>query len=335
MYEVIMRNKVVNILILEDSVDDAEMVILELKRTKLLFTTKRVDTEDGFLDLIENDEPDIIISDYYLPSFNGLYALELVKKLNKDIPFIMITGSINEEVAMECIENGAKDYVLKEHLARIGIAVFSCLEQKYANEKLKQNYVLLQKNFELLIETIMRVIEIRDPYTAGHQKRVAKLAVAIGKEMRLSPEKIEGLSMACMIHDIGKISVPAEILSKPGHLNAAEMMLIQMHPQIGASILQSIDFPWPIVSIVEQHHEKINGSGYGRGLKGDEILLESKILCVADVVEAIASHRPYRAALGIQTALEEIKNNKDILYDTEVVNTCIWLISENGFSFDE
>jgi len=330
-----MRNKVVNILILEDSVDDAEMVVLELKRTKLLFTSKRVDTEDVFLDLIQNDEPDIIISDYYLPSFNGLYALELVQKLNKDIPFIMITGSINEEVAIECIENGAKDYVLKEHLARIGIAVFSCLEQKYANEKLKQNYELLQKNFEMLIETMARVIEIRDPYTAGHQKRVAKLAVAIGKEMFMDAEKIEGLSLAGMIHDIGKISVPAEILSKPGRLNAAEMTLIQMHSQIGASILQPVDFPWPIASIVEQHHEKINGSGYGRGLKGDEILLEAKILCVADVVEAIASHRPYRAALGIEAAIEEIQKNKGILYDEEVVNICIWLFSENRFSFDE
>ncbi|MFA9424209.1 MAG: response regulator, partial [Sedimentibacter sp.] len=186
-----MKNKVVNILILEDSVDDAEMVVLELKRTKLLFTSKRVDTEDKFLELLENDEPDIIISDYYLPSFNGLYALELVKKLNKDIPVIIITGSRNEEVAMECIENGAKDYVFKEHLARLGIAVFSCLEQKNANEKLKQNYELLKKNFEMLIETMARVIEIRDPYTAGHQKRVAKLAVAIGKEMLMDAEKIE------------------------------------------------------------------------------------------------------------------------------------------------
>lgn len=330
-----MRDKVVKVLILKDSVDDAEMVVLVLKRTKLMFTSKSVDSEDEFLDAIQYDEPDIIISDYYLPSFNGLHALELTRKLEKDIPFIMITGSINEEVAIECIENGAKDYVFKEHLARLGIAVFSCLEQKYANEKLKQNYKLLQQNFEMLVETIARVIEIRDPYTAGHQKRVAKLAVAIGKEMFMGPEKLEVLSMAGMIHDIGKISVPAEILSKPGKLSVAETMLIRMHAQIGATILEPIDFPWPIASIIEQHHEKINGSGYGRGLKGDEILVEAKILCVADVIEAMASHRPYRPALGIAIAIEEIQKNKGILYDTVVVNACIRLFSDNRFSFDD
>lgn len=330
-----MRNTVVKILILEDSVDDADMVILTLNKTKLSFISKVVDTKEAFLNTIQTDEPDIIISDYYLPGFEGLDALELVRKLNKDIPFIMITGSINEEVAIKCIENGAKDYVFKEHLARLGIAVFSCLEQKDANEKLKQNYKLLQKNFEMLIETITRVIEIRDPYTAGHQKRVAKLAVAIGTEMNLDTKRIEALSMAGMIHDIGKISVPSEILSKPGHLNEAEIMLIKMHPYIGATILQPIDFPWPIAEIVEQHHEKINGSGYGKGLKGDEILLEARILCVADVVEAIASHRPYRPALGIQAAINEIQNNKGVLYDAEVVDICVQLFSENKFSFDE
>lgn len=329
-----MRNKVAKILILEDSADDAEIVVMVLKKTKLLFTSKCVDSEDAFLDEIKNDEPDIIISDYYLPGFNGICALELVRKLDKDIPFIMITGAVNEEVAIECIENGAKDYVFKEHIARLGIAVFTCLEQKYANEKLYQNYILLEKNFKVLIETISRVIEIRDPYTAGHQKRVSKLAVLIGAQMGMDTERLEGLSMAGMIHDIGKISVPSEILSKPGHLNEAEMMLIRMHSHIGASILQPIDFPWPIAEIVEQHHEKIDGSGYGRGLKGDEILLEARILCVADVVEAISSHRPYRPALGLQVALEEIQKNKGRLYDAEVVEVCTLLISDSKFSFD-
>lgn len=330
-----MRNKSVKLLILEDSVEDAEMVVLVLKRTKLAFTSIRVETEVEFLDAIQFDEPDIIISDYYLPGFNGLNALNLVQKLNRDIPFIMITGAINEEEAIECIENGAKDYVFKEHLARLGIAIFSCLEQKYANEKLYQNYILLQKNFQMLIQTITRVIEIRDPYTAGHQKRVSKLAVAIGREMGMETKRLEGLSMAGMIHDIGKISVPSEILSKPGQLNDAEMMLIRMHSDIGASILEPIDFPWPISKIIEQHHEKINGSGYSKGLKGDEILLEARILCVADVVEAIASHRPYRPALGLEASIEEIYKNKGILYDTDVVNACIQLLSDNRFIFDE
>ncbi len=324
----------INVLMLEDSADDAELMEIELKRAKIEFSVKRVDTRPLFIDALMNDNPDVIISDYNLPGFNGKTALELTRHLAPDIPFIMVTGSVNEEVAIECIRSGARDYLIKEHLARLGLAVLSALESKRSTEKLNQSYKMLQQNFKVFVEAMSRVVEIRDPYTAGHQKRVAELAVAIASEMKLDEQRIEGISMAGMIHDIGKVCVPAEILSKPGRLNGAEMMLIRMHSEVGANILQPIEFPWPVVTIIAQHHEKINGSGYGMGLKGDEILLEAKILCVADVVEAISSHRPYRPALGIEFALSEISANCGILYDTDVVNACTKVILENKFHFD-
>jgi len=156
------------------------------------------------------------------------------------------------------------------------------------------------------ISAISLVTEARDAYTAGHQRRVTKLAVAIAKEMGFPKDRVEGIKIAALIHDVGKINLPAEILSKPGKLSEIEFGLIKNHPQKGYEILKTIDFPWPVAEIVLQHHEKMNGSGYPRGLKRDEILLEAKIICVADVVEAMSSHRPYRPALGINKALEEI-----------------------------
>lgn len=325
---------VARILLLEDMIEDAELIEMELKHVRLQYALTRVDTRQGFIDEMIKGKPDVIISDYNLPSFDGFTAMRIAQQLSKDTPFIMVTGSINEEIAISCIRNGAKDYVIKEHLDRLGLAVLSVLEQKSADERLRQSYRMLQRNFKMFVETMSRAMEIRDPYTAGHQTRVAALAVAIGREMKLDADRIEGLLLAGMIHDIGKICVPAEILSKPGRLNGAEMMLIRMHSEVGASILQPIDFPWPVSEAVAQHHEKYNGSGYGKGLKGDEILLEARILCVADVVEAIASHRPYRPALGLDFAMTEIRSNKGILFDPLVVDACLSLFQENRFWFE-
>ena len=206
-------------------------------------------------------------------------------------------------------------------------------ERKQAEEKLQETYQRLKKTMDASIETMSKILEAKDPYTAGHQQRVSQLAIAIAKELNLSQDKIEGIRIASLIHDIGKIGLPTEILSKPTKLSDMEFDLIKGHSQIGYDILKSIDFSWPIAQIVLQHHEKVNGSGYPGGLKGDEILLEAKIICVADVVEAMSSHRPYRPALGIDKALEEISQNKGILYDPKVVDTCIKLFKEKGFKF--
>jgi len=199
----------------------------------------------------------------------------------------------------------------------------------------KQHALLLRESLEQSIQTIAATVEARDPYTAGHQHRVSQLATAIAREMQLSEEHIQGIHLASIIHDLGKIHIPAEILSKPGKLNKIEFMLIQTHPEEGYNILKDVKFPWPIADIILQHHEKIDGTGYPQGLKGDEILLEAKIICVADVVEAMSSHRPYRASLGIEPALEEIRRGRGSAYDPLVVDTCLKLFDENKFMFSD
>ncbi len=245
------------------------------------------------------------------------------------------------------------------------VIVHDISERKRAEEELRQSYAKLRRTLEGTINALVSAVEMRDPYTAGHQWRVAQLACAIAKEMGLSEDQVNGLYMAAMIHDLGKINVPAEILSKPGRLSEIELSLIKthpqvghdilnvpaevlsgpgrlsemelslikVHPQIGYDVLKRIEFPWPVAQIVLQHHERMDGSGYPQGLSGEEILLEARILAVADVVEAMSSHRPYRPAHGIEEALEEISQNRGILYDAEVVGTCLELFTEKGFSF--
>ena len=191
----------------------------------------------------------------------------------------------------------------------------------------------LHSSFVTMIAAIAKTIEARDSYTAGHQQRVAQLAVAIAKKLGLSDHEIEGIYLASVIHDIGKIRVPAEILSKPSKLSQSELALIREHAETGYVILNDIDFPWPIAQIVRQHHERLDGSGYPWKLKGDEILIQARILGVADTVDAMISHRPYRAGLGVELALDEIIRNKKVLYDHAVVDACVTLFREEGFDF--
>jgi len=199
-------------------------------------------------------------------------------------------------------------------------------ERKQAAERLRQS-------LEGTIQAIASAVEARDPYTAGHQHRVADLATVIAQEMGLEKGQIEGIHMGATIHDIGKIQLPAEMLSKPSKLTNIEYSLIRSHPQVGCDILKSIEFPWPVADIAYQHHERVNGSGYPQGLKGEEICLEARIVAVADVVEAMASHRPYRPGLGIAKALAEIKCGRGSSYDAEAADACLRLFAENRFSF--
>ncbi len=199
---------------------------------------------------------------------------------------------------------------------------------------LSRNLSKLRKVMGGFIEAIAQTVETRDPYTAGHQRRVADLACAIATEMKLSRDMIEGIRTAGIVHDLGKISVPAEILNKPGRLKEIEFNLIKSHPNVAYDILKTIDFPWPIALIVLQHHERLDGSGYPAGLHAKDIMMEAKVLCVADVVEAMASHRPYRPALGIEHALEEIIKNRGLLYDSEVVDNCLRLFRIKGYRFN-
>ena len=200
-----------------------------------------------------------------------------------------------------------------------------------ANERQKR---MLERSLEQSIQAIAATVEARDPYTAGHERRVGDLAVAIARDMGLSEDMVRGIHLAATVHDLGKIRVPAEVLTKPGKLTEMEFRLIKTHPQEGYEILKGVEFPWPIADIVHQHHERMDGSGYPLGLTGDEILLEARIVAVADVVEAMSAARPYRAGLGIDIALKEIESGSGRLYDTGVVESCLSLFRENRFAFN-
>jgi PAS domain S-box-containing protein len=207
-------------------------------------------------------------------------------------------------------------------------------DRKMAVENLKQYAEKLRQSLLGTIKALSMTVEARDPYTSGHQTMVSRLARAIAQDMALSSDTVDTIRIAGSIHDIGKISVPSEILSKPGKLTNIEFSLIKLHPQTGYEILKDAELPYPIAEIVFQHHERLDGSGYPQGLKNGQILLESQIVAVADVVEAMASYRPYRPALGIEVALEEIEKNKGVLYDTGVVDACLRLFREKGFKFE-
>jgi len=204
-------------------------------------------------------------------------------------------------------------------------------ERKKAEMKLQQTLDSLKRATGTTIQVLVSALEAKDPYTAGHQSRAAHLACAIAREMGLTEDKIEGISMAGTIHDIGKLSIPAEILTKPAKLSGLELSLIQEHSRSGYEMLKEVESPWALAEIIYQHHERMNGTGYPRKLKGDEILLEARILAVADVMEAIASHRPYRASLGIEAAIHEIEKNRGILYDEAVTDACLRLFLEIGY----
>ena len=446
----------IKILFVEDLPSDVEIARRALKKEEMDFTDLVVDNEIDYKKSLKEFQPDIVISDYSMPSFDGMSALKILMSFRKEIPFIILTGSMNEETAVECMKAGADDYVIKEHMHRLPLAVREALkhnqiriekeritdalqksEERFrvainnspiivwsqdrdlrytwiynpnpgfnAEEvigktdeemlpkvdadrlteikkkvlasgegsreevrttiqgkpfyyqlvteplmdeegkiagvtcasiditELRTYQIRLQKTIDGAIDTIARISEIRDPYTSGHQIRVTQLALGIARELRLPKDKIESIRVASLIHDIGKIGIPSEILTKPGKLNDLEYSLIKNHPQIGYDILKDIEFVYPISRIVLEHHERLNGSGYPGGLKSKDILPEAKIIAVADVVEAMSSYRPYRAALGIEVALEEIIKNKGTLYESQVVDVCVKLFREKGFKFE-
>jgi PAS domain S-box-containing protein/putative nucleotidyltransferase with HDIG domain len=206
-------------------------------------------------------------------------------------------------------------------------------ERKAAEERSAAMVARLESLMEQSVRTIALIVETRDPYTAGHQRRVSELAVAIAAEMELDEHRTAGLSVAGQLHDVGKTAVPSEILSKPGALSEMEFNIVKEHARAGHAILAEIDFPWPVAEIVWQHHERLDGSGYPRGLVGDDIMLEARILAVADVVEAMSAHRPYRAALGVDAAIAEIEHGSNVLYDADVVAACAHLFREGDFTF--
>jgi response regulator RpfG family c-di-GMP phosphodiesterase len=294
------------------------------------------------LDILKNIQVDVLVSDIQMPGMNGLELVGRVKALY-DIDVIVMTGFTADFTYENIIARGAADFVqkpvsLREFNARVKRVLVersTRIERNHATLALKENLEKFQRAMEGIIQAIAATVEMRDPYTAGHQARVAGIACAIGQAMGLAEDRVYGLRMAAVLHDVGKIAVPAEILSRPGQLTALEYGIIKNHPQYGYDILKKIEFPWPLATIVLQHHERMNGSGYPQGLKGDEIILEARILAVSDVLETIASHRPYRPSLGINHAIFELRQNRGILYDEEVVDSSIEMISSGRLRIED
>jgi len=336
-------------------VDDEEYIrdlISEILRTKGYECSLAANASEA-RDLLGKHRFELILSDINMPGESGLDFIRYAVNEYPDTAAVMVTATDDLMVAEVALEIGVYDYLVKPfELNAVLISVGNALLrrqlemdnrayreslEKMVSERtaaLQESMNGLAKTLEGSIQAIARIVEKRDPYTAGHQQRVAHLAKAIAQEMGVAEERIDGIRMAGLIHDLGKISVPAEILNKPGRISKIEFDLIKTHCEVGYEILESIEFPWPIAQMVLQHHERMDGSGYPSGLKSEEILMEAKILGVADVVEAMASHRPYRPALGIDKALAEIIKNKGILYAPDVVDVCLKLDREKGLEFE-
>lgn len=300
--------------------------------------------------------PDLILMDIRMPGMDGLETSTRLKQSDqfRQIPIIFLSALSATEDKRQAFAVGGVDYITKPFQPEeVLIRVNTHIELSHSRQALQHAYEemeeraehksrelvaareeqfrvteLLKSSFERTINAIALALEKRDPYTAGHQKKVAEIATAIAEQLGFNRHAVEGLRLGATIHDIGKIYVPVEILSRPGRLSEAEFNVIKSHPEVGYDIIKGIDFPWPVAEMVHQHHERLNGSGYPLGLKDREITFEAKIIAVADVIEAMSSHRPYRPAVGIEAAITEIDRNQGVLYEREVVQAALALHGE-------
>lgn len=333
-----MDYKSIKLLLIEDDPGDVDFIVEILSEVKTRsFDLLCADRLEKGLKFLADDPIDVVLLDLLLPDSQGLDTLTKIQAQAPGVPIVVLTGMSDEANAVKALQVGAQDYLVKGqvdcHL--IVRSLQYAIERKRVEEKLRKSLEKLRRVMGGIIQAMTLTIETRDPYTAGHQRRVATLARAIACEMDLPNEQCDGIRIAGIVHDIGKISIAKEILAKPGKLNELDINMIRTHPIVGYNILKTIEFPWPIAQIVLQHQERLDGSGYPAGLEGENIILEARVLAVADVVEAMTFRRPYRIALGIDKALAEIIGNKGILYDPKVVDACMNLFHEKGFSFEQ
>ncbi|MDD1622455.1 MAG: response regulator [Methylococcaceae bacterium] len=308
---------------------------------------------DVALKSIKSSPPDLVLLDIRMPEMDGYEVCRRLKadEQTRDIPVIFISALQDMEDKLSAFRAGGVDYLSKpfqmeEVLARVKahLKLYRLQRdlQTIIDERTRDLRLTLeslsesQKQYagvlEDTIQALSMTIEKRDPSTAGHQYRVSLIAVEIAQEMGTAGELIEGLRLGAMVHDIGRIYVPVDILTRPGPLSPVEFALVKTHPQVGHDIINHVHFPWPVPDMILQHHERMDGSGYPHGLKGDEILLEARIIGVADVMEAMSSHRPYRPAPGLERALAEIRRGAGSIYDADVAAACLRLFEEKGYS---
>lgn len=292
-----------------------------------------------------SDPPELVLLDIRMPGLDGFEVCRRLKAevATREVPVIFVSAASETEEKVKGFGLGAVDYVTKpyqrdELLARVHTHLELNRLRHHLEEvvdertrELEESQRKLKSSLVESIAALAAAVEMRDPYTAGHQRRVADLAMAIARQLGMPEDRVEGIQLAGIVHDVGKIQIPAEILSKPGRLNELEFSLIKQHPQAGYELLKNISFPWPIAEAVRQHHERLDGSGYPDGAQGDAILFEARIIAVADVVEAMSAHRPYRPGRGLDAALEEVIDGRGTRYDDRVVDACVTLFREKGY----
>ena len=325
-------------------IDDDDSV---LKTTTLILEEEgyQIDAFSTGKEAIDIFNKDIhaVVLDINMPDMTGLQVFKEIKSINPYVPIIFHTGTAAMRDERRDLRRQFRPhaYVQKGDPEQLMDTVVSAVESyriivrnvklsESLYKELKKSTDKIKTNIEGTIHAMAMTVEMRDPYTAGHQRQVADLASAIAVKMGIPREQRDSIHLAGTIHDIGKMQVPTEILSKCGKLTELEFDMIKTHSQAGYDILKTIEFQWPIAEFVLQHHERMDGSGYPSGLKAESILIEARILSVADVVDAIVPHRPYRPALGIEKAQEEIFDNRGIVYDSDVVDACLSIISENN-----
>ncbi len=343
------------------SIDDKKdnLVTLEAVLGDLLPEAEVVSVQGGAEGIEEALclKPDVILLDLRMPGMDGYEVTARLREMSetRSIPIIALTAlDTSTENKVKALDAGVDAFLVKP------LEETELIAQLRAMARLRESEVLLQRERDMLEEKVRdrtreleesaraiertleetvyvlaKTVESKDPYTSGHQRRVAELGERIAARLGLDDYVRKSVFMAGMIHDIGKIQVPSEILSKPGKISIAEFDIIRQHPEIGCKILKPVNFPWPVADITLQHHERMDGSGYPRGLSNGEIMPEARILAVADVVEAMSSHRPYRPSLGIEQALGEIRQGSGTFYDPDVVAVCLELFEEEGFEFPE
>jgi putative two-component system response regulator len=326
------RDFLSEILVVDDE-DQYRQVLLEYLRMTG-FSSQGAANAYEALEVLRREDIDLVISDIKMAGKDGVALMQEVQAEYPDLPFIIMTGYAPEYSYEAIINAGASDFIAKPFsLGELKAKIFRIWRERDILRQLQLTVHKVERLMENTVGALASIQEKRDPYTAGHQLRVGDLACAISREMGLPEGRTAVLRLAAFVHDIGKVGVPADILTRPGELSAAEMSLIRVHCQVGFDILKNVEFPWPLADMVFQHHERVDGSGYPQGLAGPEILLEARILSVADVVEAMSAHRPYRPALELRQALAEISTNRGVLYDPEVVAACLRLFHERGFNF--
>ena len=294
------------------------------------------------LEILAERPVDVVITDISMPRLDGIQLAERIRR-EHTADVIVMTGFAENLSYEDIIAQGASDFIQKpvgvrEIIVRLERVIRErtiSSEQRRTEKELRSSLEKLRRVLTQTVNALASSLEKRDPYTAGHQQRVARLAHAVALQMGLSEEQAEGIRIAGILHDIGKISVPTDILTKPGRLSVNEFNLIKEHPQVGYDILKDIEFAPPVATSIIQHHERLNGSGYPRGLGDGDIIMEARILAVTDVVEAMASHRPYRPSLGVDRALSEIAAHSGTLYDPNVVKACLTLFEQHRDFFEK